>query len=430
MSSIGWTSWTSWMKLDELDRLDALDAATTGESAPVQDALDELDELDRLDELDERRSGRVTHGTTEPGEPGAEVRATGTATGSAERSSTEAVTTPEATGGGVVDAAVDDAALIALGRSVLDIEAAAVAALAPRLDRTFAAACRALLDCRGRVVVCGIGKSGHIGAKLAATFASTGTPAFFVHAAEAAHGDIGMLQPGDVVVALSYSGGSDELLVLLPGIRRLAIPLISLCGEPDSALARASDIVLDTHVEREACPLGLAPTSSTSATLAMGDALAIALLGARGFGPEDFARSHPAGRLGRRLLLRVADVMATGTAVPTVTDAVRVADALVEISSKGLGMVNVVDADGRLVGLFTDGDLRRSLERGEDVRAVDVADLMTLKPTTTAPDTLAYAAFETMQARRITSLPVLADDSDSVLAGVVTMHALLAAGVA
>ena len=324
---------------------------------------------------------------------------------------------------------IDDAALIALGRTVVEIEAAAVAALAPRLDTAFAAACRMLLDCHGRVVVCGIGKSGHIGAKLAATLASTGTPAFFLHAAEAAHGDLGMLQPGDAVIALSYSGASDELLVLLPGISRLRLPLLSLCGEPGSALARASDIVLDVGVEREACPLGLAPTSSTSATLAMGDALAIALLGARGFGPEDFARAHPGGRLGRRLLLRVADVMASGAAVPRVAVTVRLADALVEISSKGLGMVNVVDTDGRLAGLFTDGDLRRSLERDEDVRAVAVADLMTRSPTTVRADTLAYAALETMQTRRITSLPVVTGD-DATLEGVVTMHALLAAGVA
>ena len=325
---------------------------------------------------------------------------------------------------------VDEATLIALGRAVVETEAAAVAALAPRLDARFAAACRRLLDCRGRVIVCGIGKSGHIGAKIAATFASTGTPAFFVHAAEAAHGDLGMIRRGDVVVALSYSGGSDELLVLLPGIRRLGIPLISLCGEPDSPLARASDVVLDTRVEREACPLGLAPTSSTSATLAMGDALAIALLGARGFGTEDFAHAHPGGRLGRRLLLRVSDVMATGEAVPRVPDTARLLEALAEMSARGLGMVNVVDRHGMLAGLFTDGDLRRSLERGEDVRVVGVAELMTREPTTTTADTLAHAALETMQARRITALPVVADADAGALEGVVTLHALLAAGVA
>ena len=324
----------------------------------------------------------------------------------------------------------DEATLVALGRAVVETEAASVAALAPRLDARFAAACRRLLDCRGRVIVCGIGKSGHIGAKIAATFASTGTPAFFVHAAEAAHGDLGMIRRGDVVVALSYSGGSDELLVLLPGIRRLGIPLISLCGEPDSPLARASDVVLDTRVEREACPLGLAPTSSTSATLAMGDALAIALLGARGFGTEDFAHAHPGGRLGRRLLLRVSDVMATGEAVPRVPDTARLLEALAEMSARGLGMVNVVDRHGMLAGLFTDGDLRRSLERGEDVRVVGVAELMTREPTTTTADTLAHAALETMQARRITALPVVADADAGALEGVVTLHALLAAGVA
>ena len=323
--------------------------------------------------------------------------------------------------------AIDEAALISLGRAVIETETAALAALVPRIDARFGAACRLLLACRGRVVVCGIGKSGHIGAKIAATFASTGTPAFFLHAAEAAHGDLGMLQPQDVVVALSYSGGSNELLVLLPGIRRLGIPLISLCGEPDSALARASAVVLDTRVAREACPLDLAPTASTSATLAMGDALAIALLGARGFGEEDFARAHPGGRLGRRLLLRVGDVMSTGEAVPRVPTTVRLAEALIEIGRRGLGMVNVIAPDGTLAGVFTDGDLRRAIERGEDIRTVPLADLMTRSPRTAVPEALAVAALETMQHHRITSLPVLAEGE---LAGVVTMHALLAAGVA
>ena len=321
----------------------------------------------------------------------------------------------------------EDASLIALGRTVIEIEAAAIAALAPRLDGRFAAACRLLLDCSGRIVVCGIGKSGHIGAKLAATFASTGTPAFFLHAAEAAHGDLGMLRSEDVVIALSYSGGSDELLVLLPGIRRLGLALISLCGEPDSALARASDIVLDTRVEREACPLGLAPTSSTSATLALGDALAIALLGARGFGAEDFARAHPGGRLGRRLLLHVSDVMVTGERVPRAAGYVPLAEALVEIGRHALGMTCVVGDGGTLVGVFTDGDLRRALERGEDVRRAVLEHLMTPNPRTIGPDALALAALETMQTHRITALPVVAGGE---LQGVVTMHALLAAGVA
>ena len=321
----------------------------------------------------------------------------------------------------------DDATLIELGRAVIQTEAQAVAALVDRLDENFSRACRILLETRGRVVVCGIGKSGHIGAKLAATFASTGTPAFFVHAAEAAHGDLGMLQSGDVVVALSYSGSSDELLVLLPGLRRLDIPLISLCGLPDSRLASASDVVLDTRVDREACPLGLAPTSSTTATLALGDALAIALLGARGFGEEDFARAHPGGRLGRRLLLRVADVMVAGSKIPRVRDNVQLAEALVEIGARSLGMVNVLDADDRLVGIFTDGDLRRALEGGADIRAVHVADVMTHTPQTIDSTSLAVNALEQMQSRRITSLPVI---DGKVLVGVVTLHALLAAGVA
>lgn len=326
-----------------------------------------------------------------------------------------------------VASANDDATLVELGKAVIQTEAQAVGALVERLDERFARACRILLAARGRVVVCGIGKSGHIGAKLAATFASTGTPAFFVHAAEAAHGDLGMLQPGDVVVALSYSGSSDELLVLLPGLRRLEIPLISLCGLPDSALARASDVVLDTGVAREACPLGLAPTSSTTATLALGDALAIALLGARGFGEDDFARAHPGGRLGRRLLLRVADVMVSGEAIPTSRDHVQLAEALVEIGAGSLGMVNIVDADDHLVGIFTDGDLRRALEAGADIRAVRVAEVMTRTPQTIDSASLAVTALDSMQARRITSLPVI---DGARLVGVVTLHALLAAGVA
>ena len=222
--------------------------------------------------------------------------------------------------------------LLNLGRSVIRVEAAAVAQLESRIDETFIRACELLIACKGRIVVCGIGKSGHIGAKLAATFASTGSPAFFVHAAEASHGDLGMFRSDDVVIAISYSGSSSELLILTPGIKRMGIPLISLCGELDSPLAQASDIVLNTHVEREACPLGLAPTASTTASLAFGDALAIALLGARGFTEEDFARSHPGGRLGRRLLLQVADIMTQGTACPRSPDTATLSNALVEIT--------------------------------------------------------------------------------------------------
>jgi len=232
---------------------------------------------------------------------------------------------------------IDHEALRSMACAVIDIEAAAVAALQPRIDDTFIQACETLLSCQGRIVFCAIGKSGHIGSKLAATFASTGSPAFFVHAAEASHGDLGMLRSDDVVIAISYSGASEELLTLIPGIKRLGIPLISLCGEASSALATAADINLDVSVQREACPLGLAPTASTAATLALGDALAIALLSARGFNEEDFARSHPGGRLGRRLLLRVSDLMVSGDAIPRVHNDVNLAEALLEISHKGLG---------------------------------------------------------------------------------------------
>ncbi len=321
----------------------------------------------------------------------------------------------------------DPASLLNLGRSVIRIEAEAVAQLEERLDDNFVQACQLLLACQGRIVVCGIGKSGHIGAKLAATFASTGSPAFFVHAAEASHGDLGMLRHDDVVVALSYSGSSSELLALIPGIRQMGVPLISLCGEPESPLAKASTVILDTRVEREACPLGLAPTASTTAALALGDALAIALLGERGFTEQDFARSHPGGRLGRRLLLRVSDVMVQGESSPRIMDSATLMTALMEISSKGLGMVTVLDEHDQLIGIFTDGDLRRALERGVDIRSVNIGTVMTTDPATITSDTLAVDAVALMQTLRITSLPVV---NDRRLQGVVTMHALLVAGVA
>lgn len=318
------------------------------------------------------------------------------------------------------------AALKALARSVIQIEAAAVGRLDAVVDDTFVKACRMLLDCRGRIVVCGIGKSGHIGAKLAATFASTGSPAFFVHAAEASHGDLGMFKSDDVVIGISYSGNSTEIMALIPGIKRQGIPLISLCGEPDSPLAKASDVFLNTRIEREACPLGLAPTASTTATLALGDALAIALLSARGFTEDDFARSHPGGKLGRRLLLHVEDVMISGSACPTCSDDATLAQALIEISSKGLGMVAIVENGHQLTGIFTDGDLRRTFEKDIDIRDVSIASVMTRKPATVQGNTLAINAVTTMQQLKITSLPVVTGDT---LEGVVTMHALLAAGV-
>lgn len=321
---------------------------------------------------------------------------------------------------------VDAASLMKLGRSVIQTEAAAVAQLEARIDKHFVQACELLLACEGRIVVCGIGKSGHIGAKLAATLASTGSPAFFVHAAEASHGDLGMFKSNDVVIGISYSGNSAELVTLIPGIKRLGIPVISLCGEAESPLAKAADVVLSTRVEREACPLGLAPTASTTATLALGDALAIALLSARGFTENDFARSHPGGRLGRRLLLHVQDVMVGGDACPRCLDSASLSDALVEISSKGLGMVALVDTNNELTGLFTDGDLRRTFEQDIDIRKLTIGGVMTRNPTTIAPDALAINAVAKMQELRITSLPVV---RGKIIEGVITMHSLLGAGV-
>ena len=319
-----------------------------------------------------------------------------------------------------------DASLKELGVAVIQTEANAVAQLESRIDGAFVKACRLLLDCRGRIVVCGIGKSGHIGAKLAATLASTGSPAFFLHAAEASHGDLGMLQAGDVIIGISYSGSSAELVALLPGIKRLGIPLISLCGEMDSTLSKSADVALDTSVEREACPLGLAPTASTTATLAMGDALAIALLSARGFDENDFARSHPGGRLGRRLLLRVDDLMVTGDDMPIVDESAGLKEALVEITAKGLGMVLVAKDKDELIGIFTDGDLRRTFDHDVDIRSTSINSLMTPAPITIEPGALAVAAVNLMQEKRITALPVVADNN---LVGVITMHAMLNAGV-
>ncbi|MFK7854459.1 MAG: SIS domain-containing protein [Granulosicoccus sp.] len=323
-------------------------------------------------------------------------------------------------------ASVDAASLVKLAQSVIQIEATAVAQLEGRIDELFVRACELLLACDGRIVVCGIGKSGHIGAKLAATLASTGSPALFVHAAEASHGDLGMFKGNDVVIGISYSGNSAELMTLIPGIKRLGIPLISLCGEPESPLARAADVALSTRVEREACPLGLAPTASTTATLALGDALAIALLSARGFTEDDFARSHPGGRLGRRLLLHVQDVMVSGDACPRCIQSATLSEALVEISSKGLGMVALVNDSDELTGLFTDGDLRRTLERAIDIREVTIDQIMTRNPATITRDELAVNAVTKMQELKITSLPVV---RNQIVEGVVTMHALLAAGV-
>jgi arabinose-5-phosphate isomerase len=317
--------------------------------------------------------------------------------------------------------------VLGLAREVLETEAAAVASLATRLDERFVAAVRLVLGCRGRAVVTGIGKSGHVGRKLASTLASTGTPAFFVHPGEASHGDLGMITHDDVVIALSYSGESDELTMILPLVKRMGAPLIALTGNPASTLAQLADVVLDTRVEKEACPLNLAPTASTTAALALGDALAVALLDARGFGHEDFARSHPGGSLGRRLLTHVRDVMRTGADIPAVSERATLAEAVIEISKKRMGMTAVVDDAGRLVGIFTDGDLRRNLERAGDIRAMSIAALMTRNPRTIRPEALAAEAVELMEARKSTQLPVV--DADGKLVGALNIHDLFRAKV-
>ncbi|MEQ4618191.1 MAG: KpsF/GutQ family sugar-phosphate isomerase [Corticimicrobacter sp.] len=318
-------------------------------------------------------------------------------------------------------------AILASARRTLQIEAHALHDIGQRLGDAFVQATRLLLQCKGRVVVSGIGKSGHIARKIAATLASTGTPAFFVHAAEAVHGDLGMVTPQDVVLALSYSGTAQELLTILPVLRRLDIPLISLTGNPDSDLARAADIHLDGHVEHEACPLNLAPTASTTVALAIGDALAVACLEARGFGAEDFARSHPGGALGRRLLTLVRDVMRQGEALPAVPEHTPVAGALEEISRKGMGMTVILDAARRPVGIFTDGDLRRLIERSGDIRALDVEAGMTRAPRTISPDALAVDAATLMDRHRLSQLLVTGPEGQ--LIGALHMHDLLAAKV-
>jgi arabinose-5-phosphate isomerase len=324
------------------------------------------------------------------------------------------------------DSGATDPAL-ALAREVLKIEAGAVAALASRLDEQFVAAVRLILACRGRVVVTGVGKSGHVGRKIASTLASTGTPAFFVHPAEASHGDLGMITREDVVLALSYSGESDELRTILPIVKRLGAKLVALTGNARSTLAKLADVVLDARVEKEACPLDLAPTASTTAALALGDALAIAALDARGFGQEDFARSHPAGALGRKLLTHVRDVMRTGEEIPRVGDGATLAQAVLEISRKRMGMTAVVDEAGRIAGIFTDGDLRRALERGVDIRATPVGAAMTRGPRTIRPDALAAEAVDLMEASRITQLPVV--DAEGRVVGALNIHDLLRAKV-
>ena len=322
---------------------------------------------------------------------------------------------------------IHDDKLKELANRVLVIEAEAVTQLAARLDDQFIRACRLMLACQGRIVVLGIGKSGHIGGKIAATLASTGTPAFFVHPAEASHGDMGMITAQDVVLALSNSGETDEILTLLPLLKRLGTPLITLTGKATSTLANTADVHIDVSVAQEACPLGLAPTSSTTATLAMGDALAVALLEARGFTAEDFARSHPGGRLGRRLLLLTDDVMHTGDQMPRNAPDDLLQEALLEMSRKGLGTTVIVDAEERVLGIFTDGDLRRALDRQVNVHTARVAEVMTRNYKTIAPGTLAAEALQMMQHHKINALPVL--NSAGRLIGILNMHDLLRAGV-
>jgi arabinose-5-phosphate isomerase len=317
---------------------------------------------------------------------------------------------------------------IELGLAVLKTESEAIAALAKRLDESFTRACELILNCSGRIVVTGMGKSGHIGNKIAATLASTGTPAFFMHSGEASHGDLGMITADDLVIALSNSGETSEITLLLPLLKRLGIPLLALTGKPASTLARSADIHLDVSVSREACPLGLAPTSSTTATLAMGDALAVAVLEARGFPEDDFALSPPGGNLGRRLLLRVSDIMHSGAAVPLVKGDATLKDTLLEMTAKGLGMAGVVDAAGtRLIGIYTDGDLRRTFARMPNIDTAMVRDFMTVDCVTIDAERIAGEALKIMHDKKINALMVV--DDDLVVQGALNMHDLLRAGV-
>jgi arabinose-5-phosphate isomerase len=319
-----------------------------------------------------------------------------------------------------------DEELVDLGRQALTVEIEGLRAQLPRLGTDFARACRICLDCRGRIVVTGMGKSGHIAGKIAATLASTGTPAFFVHPGEASHGDVGMITRDDAVLALSNSGETSEILTILPVIKRLGVPLIAFTGSADSTLARIASVHLDIRVPAEACPLNLAPTASTTAALAVGDALAVALLKARGFTEEDFARSHPAGTLGRRLLF-VKDVMRVGEHVPTVRAGTTLAEGLMEVTSKGLGMTAIVDEAMHVLGVFTDGDLRRALDRSADLHATRMDQVMTQTPKFVGPTTLAAEAVHLMETHRITSLVVI--DADNKIVGALNVHDLLRAGI-
>ncbi|MGE0356786.1 MAG: SIS domain-containing protein [Burkholderiales bacterium] len=322
----------------------------------------------------------------------------------------------------------DAARVLALARQVLEIESAAVAALTGRLGEAFLEAVATIFGAQGRVVVTGMGKSGHVGGKIASTLASTGTPAFFMHPGEASHGDLGMIAQGDVVLAISHSGETEEILRILPLIKRRGAKVIALTGRPQSSLARECDVHLDAAVEKEACPMNLAPTASTTAALALGDALAVALLEARGFGSDDYALHHPGGSLGRRLLLHVADVMHTGEKLPRVGVGATLKEAILEMSQKGLGMTAIVEPDGRVAGLFTDGDLRRTLEKHEDIRGLKVAEVMTRNPRAIGPGRLAAEAAQVMQAHHVSGRLLVVDESGR-LVGALHVDDLLRAGV-
>ena len=321
----------------------------------------------------------------------------------------------------------NDEQFIAIGRRTISMELEAVQKLLERVDSGFARACQVMLACSGRIIVVGMGKSGHIGRKIAATLASTGTPSFFVHPGEASHGDMGMITSEDVVLALSNSGETSEVVTLLPLLKRMGTPLVSMTGNPDSSLARDADAHVNTGVDKEACPLDLAPTSSTTTALVMGDALAIALLEARGFTAEDFAFSHPGGSLGKRLLLKVKDVMHSGRRIPEVAQGTKISEALLEMTHKGLGMTSIVDEKRKVVGIFTDGDLRRALDKGVNLRQTDIDDVMTSHCKTISPDILAAEALKIMDDRKINAL--ICVDTDNQPVGAINMHDLLKAGV-